>query len=171
MEEQENFFDFIEEVLDSADFNGYMVLDYYPERIKPVDPETKHWEEIWAETDPSQKHWKKALTSADECFAEWLWAVEGSPPVGAGVRDYLCLRERRPGGSIRFHVLIANWEGDEYTWAYRWEEISRGWAFSREIGERIGGLLGYLVMRAGCSLEVECRGFPRRLYRAADFRP
>ena len=59
-----------------------------------------------------------------------------------------------------FHVLLGGCELNEYDleseWGPRWNELSGGKAFMREINERVGGLLRYFVFKERCVMEVDC---------------
>jgi hypothetical protein len=169
--EEERFSGFIKEVLESCNFNWYVKLGFVPERHPSVSEWRRHWESIWAVSDPDRQNWTKTPDTAWDCFHQWLDEIQIGPGFqGPGVRNYLWLEERRSPGQVIFHVLIADWNGFSDAWELRWKEISHGWAKTRELDERTGGLLGYLVMRAGCALELNCGGFSGR-YTAGDFRP
>jgi hypothetical protein len=167
---EENFFDFIEEVLNSGNFNWLVTLGFIPARLPPVSRLTRYWEGIWEICDPDQRYWRRKPGDVWDCWGVWLDEIEVGPPAGPGVRDYIWLYERRLHGESRIHVLISDWQGFEDMWELRWKEISGGWAFTRDLDERIRGLLGYLVMRVGCPLELHCGGFRGRRT-ASDFRP
>jgi hypothetical protein len=170
--EGENIIDFLKEVLSSSNFNWYVKLGFVPERHHPPSESTKMWESIWEATDPEgHGGWTKTPRDAWECLEKWLDEIQIGPgPHGPGVRNYIWLEERRSEGQVVFHVLIANWNGFSDAWEYRWKEISGGWTKTRELDERTGGLLGFLVMRVGCVLELNCGRFYGR-YSAQDFRP
>jgi len=163
---------FLKEVLSSCNFNWYVKLGFVPTRHKPVSESTRLWESVWAVTDPhGHAGWTKTPGDARECFEQWLDEIQIGPgPHGPGVRNYLWLEECRSDGQVVFHVLIADWGGFEDAWEERWKEISSGWAKTRELDERTGGLLGLLVMKVGCVLELNCGQFYGR-YSAQDFRP
>jgi hypothetical protein len=170
--EQERFSDFIKEVLNSFDFDWFVTLGHNPATARKVDESRSYWEGIWAETDPDGRHWKKTSWTVEESFDEWLdWAC--GPPDSRGRRslDYVWLGERRGRGEVRFHVLIARCGDGEYRGLlHHWQHLSGGWAFTRQLDERIGGLIGYLVMREGCLLELNCGAF-REQRSASDFIP
>jgi hypothetical protein len=169
--EGENIFAFLQEVLTSCNFNWYVKLGFVRERHHPPSDSTKLWESVWQATDPEgDGGWAKAPRDAWECFNQWLDEIQIRGPHGPGVRNYLWLEESRSGGQVVFHVLIADWSGFEDAWEYRWKEISNGWAKTRPLDERTGGLLGFLVMRLGCVLKLNCGQFYGE-YCAQDFRP
>lgn len=171
--EEKNFLNFIEEVMNSNNFNWFVTLGYIPERHQRPSARQQQWESFLAETDPDCRDgfWTKTPATAEECFQRWLKDAERGPgPEGPGIRDYLWLEEYRRGGTVLFHVLMANWQGFEDAWEQRWRDISGGWARTREMDERINGLLGYFVMRAGCVLRLNCGEFRGRFH-ATDFRP
>jgi hypothetical protein len=168
----ESFSAFIKEVLSSYNFNWYVKLGFVPERHHPPSESRKMWESIWEATDPEgHGGWTKTPGGAWECLEKWLDEIQTGPrPHGPGVRNYLRLEESRTDGQVVFHLLIADWNGFENAWEERWKEISNGWAKTRELDERTGGLLSYLVMKAGCMLELNC-GRTWGRYSAQDFRP
>jgi len=169
--EGESFSGFIKEVLGSFNFDWYVKLGYDPARCQPVSESRKLWESIWAVTDPDgHGGWTKTPPTAWHCFDQWIDEIQIGRPHGPGVRDYLWLEERQFPGQVIFHVLIADWNGFSDTWEFRWKEISNGWAKTRELDERTGGLLSYLVMKAGCVLELNCGGIWGR-YSDKDFKP
>ncbi len=170
--EERIFLTFIEEVMNSNNFNWFVTLGYVPERHQKPSACLMHWESIWAETDPDcRERWKRTPATAEECLEQWFEEVKRGPgPNGSGIRDYLWLEENRRDGKILFHVLLANWQGYEDAWEQRWREISGGWARTRSLDGRINGLLGHFVMRAGCALNLNCGEFRGRLT-AGDFRP
>ncbi len=170
--EEKNFLNFIEEVVNSNNFNWFVTLGYVPERHRKPGAWEKLWESIRAETDPDcREGWKKIPATAQECLEQWIQEIQVGPgPGGPGIRDYLWLEEYRRDGKILFHVLVADWRGFEDTWERRWRDISGGWARTRELDDRINGLLGYFVMRAGCVLRLNCGEFRGRFH-ATDFRP
>ena len=181
--DQERFSDFIKEVLNSFDFDWFVTLGHNPATARKVDewrrepPLTAaeaYWEDIWAETDPDGRQWKKPKTSrtVEESLDKWLDWVCG-PPDSEGRRslDYLWLEERRGRGEVRFHVLVARYgDGEHPQELFLWKDLSGGWAFTRQLDERIGGLIGYFVMREGCLLELNCGAF-REQRSASDFIP
>jgi hypothetical protein len=169
--EGESIFGFIEEVLSSCNFNWYVKLGFVPEKHPPISESTKLWESVWALSAPDgHGGWTKTPDTAWDCFEQWIDEIQIGRPAGPGVRNYLWLEERRSPGQVIFHVLIADWNGFSDFWELRWKEISHGWAKSRELDDRTGGLLGFLVMRVGCVLKLNCGGFSGR-YTAEDFRP
>ena len=169
---EENFSDFIKEVLGSCNFNWHVKLGFVRSRHPRVSEERKKWESVWAVSDPDgHEGWTKIPDTGWDCFQQWLDEIQSEPPRGAGVRNYLWLEECQRDGDVTYHVLVADWDDSwTYEWEQRWKEISHGWAKTRELDERIGGLLGYLVMREGCVLELNCPGFQGH-YSAQDFRP
>jgi hypothetical protein len=170
--EGENILGFIAEVLSSCNFNWYVKLGFVPSRHRGVSESTNLWESVWEATDPGRRGgWTRTPVTAWDCLEQWLNEIQIGPGFyGPGVRDYVWLEECQGEGRVVFHVLIANWSGFSDAWEVRWKEISNGWAKTREVDDRTGGLLGYLVMRVGCVLEVNCGGVPGR-YSARDFRP
>ena len=164
--EGENISSFITEVLESCNFNWYVKLGYIPERHRPVSDTTKMWQSIWAFSDPDgQEGWTKTPDTASGCFQQWLDEIQIGPGFyGPGVRNYLWLEECQSEGRVVFHVLVADWSGFSDAWELRWKEISNGWAKTRELDDRTGGLIGYLVMRAGCVLELNCGGVEGRYF-------
>jgi len=169
---EERFSDFIKEVLDSSPFDWFVTLGHNPATARKVDESRRYWEDIWAETDPDRRHWKKTVWTVEESIDIWLDEVCGWPDSsGRRSLDYFWLEERRVRGEVRFHVLVARYGQREHAQELlRWRELSGGWAFTRELDERIGGLLGYLVMRAGCTLELSCGEFLGQRS-ASDFIP
>lgn len=168
--EGENISSFIKEVLESCNFNWYVKLGFVPERHPSVSESTKLWESIWTLTDPDgHGGWTKTPATALDCFDQWIDEIQIGRPCGPGVRNYLWLEECQSEGRVVFHVLVADWNGFSDAGELRWKEISNGWAKTRELDERTGGLLAYLVMRVGCALELNCGGVPGR-YSAQDFR-
>src|ERR1700691_3564525 len=164
---EENFSDFIKEVLESCNFNWHVKLGFVRSRHPRVSEERKQWESVWALTDPDRREgWTKAPDTAWDCFEQWIDEIHS-----AGVRNYLWLGESQSGGDATSRVLVADWD-DSWTseWESRWKEISHGWAKTRELDDRIGGLLGHLVMRARCVLGFNCAGFQGHYY-AQEFRP
>lgn len=169
--EGESISGFFKEVLSSCNFNWYVKLWFVPERHHPPSASTRMWESIWEATDPEgHGGWKKTPGDARECFEQWLEEIQTPGPNGFGVRNYLWIEESRSDGQVVFHVVVADWNGFSGDWEYRWKEISNGWAKTRELDERTGGLLGFLVMRVGCVLGLNCGRFYGR-YSAQDFRP
>jgi hypothetical protein len=153
--DEQNFFDFIDPILDERNFDWLGMLGYVPEKSPQVSQERKDWESIWAETDPHRLHWEKAPDTASDFFEQWLYRAQIAPDAnGRGWEDYLWLEEVRPKGQIRYHVLVADWEGYGESSLFLWKEITRGWAFSRPLERGARGLLGHLVMRQGCTLGV-----------------
>ena len=128
MYEQKHFGQFIEEVMDAHNFDWFVTLHYFPGRM---------------------------AKSADACLQLWLKEIQAKPDSGPGVTDYLYLEEYRRDGKTLFHVLIADWNGFQDAWEWRWKEISGGWACTRELDDRIKGFIGHFVMRAGCVLYVK----------------
>jgi hypothetical protein len=169
---EERFSDFIKEVLNSFDFDWFVTLGHNPATARKADEWRRYWEDIWSETDPDRRHWKKTSWTVEESFDQWLNEFCGWPDsAGRRSQDYLWLEERRARGEVRFHVLVARYgEGEHPEELLRWRETSGGWAFQRELDERIGGLLGYLVMLRGCSLELNCGAFQGQRS-ASDFIP
>jgi hypothetical protein len=168
----ENFSDFIKEVLGSCNFNWHVKLGFVRSRHPRVSEERKQWESVWAFSDPDRHEgWTKMPDTGWDCVQQWLDKIQMKPPRGAGIRNYLWLGESQSGGDATFHVLVADWD-DSWTseWESRWKEISHGWAKTRELDNPIGGLLGHLVMRVGCVLELNCAGFQGHYY-PQDFRP
>jgi hypothetical protein len=162
---------FLREVLSSYNFNWYVKLGFVPARHHPPSELTKFWESVWEATDPEgHGGWSTIPGNAWECFEKWLDEIQVGRPHGPGVRNYLWLEERRRDGQVVFHVLIADWNGFADGWEHRWKEISNGWAKTRDPDERTGGLLGFLVMRVGCVLELNCGQCYGR-YSSRDFRP
>lgn len=172
MTEQQNFFDFFNEFLEDRNFDTYLLLGFIPERLPPLSKWRREWEDIWAETDPEGRNWTRTPETAEECLERWLKESRiKRDPRGDGGNDYLYLEECRAYGHIRFHVMIDNFGGGECgIERLLWREISGGWAFPRLVGDRIGGLIGHLVMRAGYPLTLNCGGFQGR-YTSADFKP
>ena len=169
--EGENLSGYIREVLSSYDFNWYVKLAFVPGRLQPVAEWTKLWESIWQMTDPDRDEgWTRTPADAWDCFEQWLDEIRQPGPRGPAVGNYFWLEERRTDGQVVFHVLVAKWSGYSDVWEYRWKEISHGWAKTRELDDRTGGLISYLVMRAGCILGLNCGGVRGR-YLAEDFRP
>ena len=167
----EPFSPFIREVLHSCNFDWYVKLGFDPEKHPRVTELTKEWESIWEATDPNHDGgWTKTPDTAFDCIEQWLDEIQAPGPCGPGVRDYFWLEERRLGGQRVFHILVANWNGFSDSWEQRWKQISHGWAKTRELDERTAGLLGYLVMRQACVLNLNCGDFKGR-YIAEDFRP
>jgi hypothetical protein len=161
---EENFFDLIESIFEGHDFGWRALLAYIPARALSVSKSTREWEEILAFTDPDQINWKRSPGTAWECLDRWL------EETGIGNEDYLCIEELRPGGEVRFHVIVANWSAVENVSLLEWRNISGGWAYPQPCGEGIKGLIGNKVMREHCALEVSCNGH-RKQYTSADFRP
>ena len=169
--EGESISSFIKELLNSCNFNWYVKLGFVPERHPSVSESRKLWESVWAVSDPDgHAGWTKTPDTAWDCFEQWLDEIQIGRPGGPGVRNYLWLEECQGDGKVTFHVLVADWNGFSDAWELRWREISNGWAKTREMDDRTAGLLGFLVMKTGCILEVNCGGLPGR-YSAQDFRP
>jgi hypothetical protein len=163
--EGESIFGFIEEVLSSCNFNWYVKLGYIPERHHSVSESTKLWESVWEVTDPDgHGGWTRTPRCAQDCLEQWLNELQA-----AGYQDRFWLEEFRRDGQVIFHVLVADWNGFSDAWKLRWKEISHGWAKTRELDERTSGLLSYLVMKAGCMLELNC-GRTWGRYSAQDFK-
>lgn len=168
--ETENFMPYITEVLDSAGFDWFVTLGYDPSKQPSTSEVIKKWQQIWEETDPDcHEGWEKPPLTARECLDQWLRDLDVSAG-GPRAISYLVVEETRARGVILFHVLVAGWFGSQEQWIWRWREISHGWAFTRQLDDRVAGLLGHFVMRVGYTLEVRSGEF-RGSYNAKDFKP
>jgi hypothetical protein len=156
--------------MSSNNFDWYVKLGFVPERYPRVSEQRRLWERIWQETDVNgEGGWTRTPADGWDCLIQWLDEIEVGRPHGPAVRNYFWLEECR-GAQLIFHVLIADWNGFSTDWEWRWKEISHGWAKTRELDDRTAGLLGYLVMQAGCVLKLNCGG-GWGSYTALDFRP
>jgi hypothetical protein len=167
---EENFVDFINEILVGGLFDWFVTLVFLSSRVRPPSASRKLWEEVWEGDPEGQGRWTKTPETPGDCLRQWLDEVQFQGPGGAHVTGYLVLEELRSEEEVRYHVLLANWNGFEDAWMRRWKEISGGWAFERQLDDRIGRFIGHMVMRAGCSLTVK-RGRLSRHYTQEDFRP
>jgi hypothetical protein len=162
---KENFFDFIESIFEEGNFTRRALLGFVAEHAPVVSKWRRHWESLWELTDPRQLRWKRSPETASECFERWL------DETGIGRRDFLCIEESRPNGQVRFYVIGSD-DNDptEDDSLRKWHEISKGWAYPQEVGDKIKGLIGNKVMREGCTLHVAFEGYRRR-YTHRDFIP
>jgi hypothetical protein len=170
--DQQNFFDFINPILNSYHSLWFPLLGFVPDRFRPPGASRREWEEIWEFTDPQHlEGWTRTPTTASECLKQWLADMGPDGHCGLSVRNYIWLEKKRFDG-VRFHVLVSNFTGYEDDWKRRWHEISGGWALTRQIDyERgVGGLLGHFVMRAGFPMVVKSGWFSQR-YTHEDFYP
>jgi hypothetical protein len=163
---EHNFFDVIDTLLEMREFNWLGMLGYVRENHCRTRENRILWESNWECTDPQRINWKEAwdARTGPECFEQWLWESGVGPNA-----YYLSLEEPRLNGDIRYHVLAADWQEYAKGSLRLWKNITGGWAYKREIGSGVRGLLGHLVMREGCTLQVNC-GF-KVSYTKENFRP
>jgi hypothetical protein len=159
--QEQNFVHFINEILEEVHFRSFGILTFLNSRFRPPSAVTKYWEEIW-EGDPERRHWYKTRSTEWECVEQWMRDVD--------VHNYLCVHEPRGGDESRFHILVDLFGAFDDTARYRWKEISGGWASERQLDDRIGRLIGHMVMRKGYPLTVRCGRFSGH-YTQEDFRP
>ena len=102
-----------------------------------------------------QRRLDRALGSHER----WLAEVREKAP-SANTRYISVIEDRAGKRDVMFHVLLGGCELNEYDleseWGPRWNELSGGKAFMREINERVGGLLRYFVFKERCVMEVDC---------------
>jgi hypothetical protein len=129
---EENFVDFINEVLKQADFCWFVTLMFFKSRFRAPSACRRHWEEIWQISDAKHlERWTKLPATPRECLAQWIKEAQDG-----GMVSHLCLEERRSDEEVRFHIL-ADLGGCKEEWIQRWKEISGGWAFERNLDDRI----------------------------------
>lgn len=164
----QNFFDFMKPILESANFNWFATLGYDPDKWS-VDEDRAKWERVWELTDPAETSWRRTPEgprNGSECFRWW----RESRGIGGGERDCIWLEEPQAFGNIRFHILVADWIERNDETIQDWKQFSRGWGYQRNLDDRIAGFLGHMVMRAGCVLGVDCLDHAGR-YTSEDFIP
>lgn len=165
--EQQSFSRFIQPILNSGSFNFYLKLGYVRAKHK-VSAERRRWEEIWETTDPEHLDWEKEEPlTPHECLDNLLSTFIWSPD-----NECLILEEDRANGDMVFHLFGKDSYArslDEAIWC--WKDFSGGWAFPQRFStDRIGGLLGYMVMKVGCVLRVRIWDFYGK-YTQEDFFP
>jgi hypothetical protein len=102
---------------------------------------------------------QRRFDRAQGCHERWLAEVRARAPSD-DTRYISVIEDRASKRDVMFHVLLGGCDLGEYDlngeWSPRWNELSGGKAFMREIDERIGGLLRYFVFKKYCPLEVAC---------------
>ena len=102
---------------------------------------------------------RKRFDRAQGCHERWLAEVRERAPSD-NTRYISIIESRGFKRDFMFHVLLGGCDLGEYElngrWGPRWNELSGGKAFMREMDERIGGLLRYFVFKKYCPLEVDC---------------
>jgi hypothetical protein len=157
----DNFVEFINEILEQRWLASFGTLVFVHSRFHPPSATRLEWEDIWETTDPDRENWVKTPSTEWECLEQWLSEL--------GVQHYIWLEERRRD-EVRFHVLTNDADAFAEVSRFRWKEISGGWAFERQVDDRLGRLIGHMVMRGGYSLKVEGGQFSGH-YTQEDFRP
>jgi hypothetical protein len=157
---EENFVDFTSMILERGQFRSFGTLVFLSSKFRPPSASRKFWEEVW-EGDPDRRDRNKMPCSAWECVEQWIADI--------GVQEYLCVHESR-GDGTRYHMLVDDFGAFDDTSRDRWKEISGGWAVERQLDDRIGRLIGHMVMRSGYPLTVRCGRFSGH-YTQEDFRP
>jgi hypothetical protein len=132
---EQNFTKFVDQLL-AARFDLFLDLEY---------PAPIPCEDI-------AKHQAKALLAA-RSFAAEVTLKKGSRSCAR-----LIVTESRSDGSFLFHVFFAGCEWtkvDNRRWLHKWWLQHLGGARRRRLKTaQLGGLLRYLVMQAGCSIDA-----------------
>jgi hypothetical protein len=153
---EENFVDFTSMILEHGQFRSFGTLVFLSSRFRPPSASRKYWEEIW-EGDPDRRDRNKMPCTAWECVQQWIADI--------GVQEYLCVHESR-GEETRYHMLVDDFGAFDDTSRDRWKEISGGWASERQLDDRIGRLIGHMVMRKGkqsCKVKTSLLSFNFKL--------
>lgn len=166
--EKRKFGDFINEVL-SEGYDWFFDL-YYPSPTEGEhDPELlKLWENP-RDTKEGREAIERKTTHRIQCVNDWM----GELMVHAGKQEYRFIKvtELRRDFSCRYYILLGGCRSsgiNDRDWHQRWREMSGGYAYERELDERIGGLLHFFVMRLGCPIEIgEVES--SRIYDASEF--
>jgi hypothetical protein len=66
---EENFVDFINEILEHGQFRSFGILSFLSSRFRPPKATSKYWEEIW-EGDPDRRDRNKKPSTAWECVEQ-----------------------------------------------------------------------------------------------------
>jgi hypothetical protein len=96
---------------------------------------------------------------AQTCQERWLTEVRKH--ALPQFRYLMVIEDRKSHRDFMFHLLLGacdwgSWDFNDH-WKPRWKQMSGGTAFTKQIDERLGGLLSYFVMKKDCVLEV-CDG-------------
>jgi hypothetical protein len=170
---QTNFKPFIDDLL-SQGFEQFVTL-YFPgpRPLWTYENDLELLKEALRDlTDETRRAARRRLFDrAQTCHERWLAEVEREAPL-THIRQITVIESRAGRRDFMFHALLGGCDWGEVDfddkWAPRWNEISGGKAFIRQIDGRIGGLLRHFVFKKNCVLDINCGSVHGR-FTAEDF--
>lgn len=159
-----NFHGFIEKLFEDTRFGWYAILCFDSRRMRASSAAYIEVETAMDAFDPKRRIWDRLPKTASDCFKQWVRRS------GIEAHDYVCVREDRKDGTVRFFVFVCQWWRYDDSVLSLWRSFSGGWAMKKPLPENPKGMVGNKVMREGCTLIVHL-GWKTQEYTSDDFVP